>query len=85
MTAPLAPAGPPLSPSGHMQLRNLKVAGFRGATVLAVQTDINDFCAGRAVTGPPAFAAGFLQDATYIGVQFLTVGGDIVAYLYYTD
>jgi len=76
---------PFLSPSGQMKLQNLKVAGFRGATVLAVQTDINAFCAGQAVTGPPVFAAGFVAEQTFVGLQFIAVGTDVVAYLAYTD
>lgn len=73
------------TPSGHMKLGHLKVAGFRGTTVLELQTDINDFCAGRLVTGPPTFNAGAVGEATFVGVQFLVVGTDLVAYLFYAD
>lgn len=68
-----------------MKLRNLKVATFENAAIEALMDDINNWTSGVAVTGPPAFAAGFVAEQTFSSIQFFFDGTTYTALVAYTE
>ena len=68
-----------------MKLKYLKVATFENADVEALMDDINAWTNGEAVTGPPAFAAGFVKEQSFVGVSFFFDGTTYTALVAYTE
>jgi hypothetical protein len=68
-----------------LKLSNVKVAVFSEASAEDLQAAINDFTAGKAVTGPPAFAANFVTEQIFIGLHYQFDGTNYSALLVYTE
>lgn len=84
----LGPGAMPVSPSGHMLVRNAKVAVFHQATMAALMAVLNNYFTGVAIAGvgaQPAYAAGFSAEHTFVGLQLEASGTDFVAILTYAD
>ncbi len=63
-----------------MKVRELKVAVFENADKAVLQTDVNDWTQGKAVSASATFAAGFVTEQELVSV---IADGDriIVVYL----
>jgi len=68
-----------------MKLGSMKVAIFSQATVALLQTDVNNFLSGLAVTGPPAFTADFAGNKEFVQIFFITTAGVFSAMIVYTE
>lgn len=68
-----------------MKLSALKVATFKNTDLAALKDDINDFTEGLAVTGPPAYAAGFVSQQSFVSIAFFFDGTTYSALVAYTE
>lgn len=85
---PPAPADVPTTVSGSMPVRSCKVACFKQATPTLLEADLNNFFKGVAVAGgagATAYGANFIAEQTFLGLQILQQGTDLVAFVAYTD
>lgn len=73
------PGGPP---EGVMKLSSFKLAIFEDATLATLRDRVNDFTAGKAVTG---HAAGFVTEQTFLGWRAEWDGTKYVVYLAYVE
>lgn len=70
-----------------MKVRGLKLALFKHATITTLQSAVNAFAAGVAVSsgdsGTVAYAAGFAAEKDLIDQQFWVDGGTCYAAIWY--
>lgn len=68
-----------------MKLRTVRVAVFENSDLEAMMGDINDFLAGKAVTGPPIYAADEVGEKIYVDTRFASDGTNYSCILVYTE
>lgn len=72
-----------------MKLRGLKLATFKHATIATLQTAVNDFTAGKAVTsgnsGTVAYAAAEVGERDVIDQFFALDGGTGYVAIWYKE
>ena len=53
-----------------MKLSAIRVAILAAASEAALRDTLNDFFQGKAIVGPPAYPAGFVQEQTFVDVKW---------------
>lgn len=70
-----------------MDIRRLKVAAFKNATLATLMTAVNDFTAGKAVaigdSGTVAYGANAVGESTLIDQQYMSDGTNHMIVLFY--
>ena len=68
-----------------MKLGAVKVALFYNTVLDDLLDDINNFLRGEAVTGPPAYAEGFVREQELVSIDFRADGATYTAMIVYTE